>query len=43
MDPNILAGEIMRHVGRHKATDSSAYLEDITLAQEIGVSLADVQ
>lgn len=43
MDPNTLRGEIMRRVGAHEATGSSAYMEDKELATAIGVPLADVQ
>lgn len=43
MEPNTLRGEIMRRVGEHNATGSSAYLEDKELATAIGVALVDVQ
>ena len=43
MDPNTLRGEIMRRVGEHEATGSSAYVKDKDLATAIGVPLVDVQ
>jgi len=43
MDPNTLRGEIIRRVGEHEATGSSAYVEDKELAAAIGVPLVDVQ
>lgn len=43
MDPNTLRGEIVRRVGEHMATGSSAYVEDKDLAPAIGAPLIDVQ
>jgi hypothetical protein len=43
MDSNTLREEIMRLVGEHEATESSAYVEDNTLANAIAVPLVDVQ
>jgi hypothetical protein len=43
MDANTLRREIVRCVGEHEATGSSAYVADKELATTIGVPLVDVQ